>query len=132
MPLMLMQRDATVCMCHAKTRDPAQFTILADVLVVAAGHPNLILPQMVKTGLTVIDAGIAQLPDARLVGDAEIEGVHRKASYITLVLGWRKPDDSDYAPYQHDCIRGTCRSKSAREYGCGSTRDFAYRSKWHR
>ena len=45
--MMLMQRDATVCICHAKTRDLAQFTILADILVVAAGKPNLIVPQMV-------------------------------------------------------------------------------------
>lgn len=42
MALMLMQHEATVCICHAKTRDLAQFTILADILVVAAGHPNLI------------------------------------------------------------------------------------------
>jgi methylenetetrahydrofolate dehydrogenase (NADP+)/methenyltetrahydrofolate cyclohydrolase len=46
MALMLMQHEATVCICHAKTRDLAQFTLLADVLVVAAGYPNLILPQM--------------------------------------------------------------------------------------
>jgi methylenetetrahydrofolate dehydrogenase (NADP+)/methenyltetrahydrofolate cyclohydrolase len=87
MALMLMQRDATVCICHAKTRDLAQFTILADVLVVAAGHPNLILPQMVKTGVVVIDVGITRLPDGRLVGDVEFEGVRRKASYITPVPG---------------------------------------------
>jgi methylenetetrahydrofolate dehydrogenase (NADP+) / methenyltetrahydrofolate cyclohydrolase len=55
MALMLMQRDATVCICHAKTRDLAQFTILADILVVAAGRPNLIVPQMVRTGAVVID-----------------------------------------------------------------------------
>ena len=48
MALMLMQREATVCICHAKTRDLAQFTILADILVVAAGQPNLIVPQMVQ------------------------------------------------------------------------------------
>jgi len=41
-----MQHEATVCICHAKTRDLAQFTLLADVLVVAAGYPNLILPQI--------------------------------------------------------------------------------------
>jgi methylenetetrahydrofolate dehydrogenase (NADP+)/methenyltetrahydrofolate cyclohydrolase len=87
MALMLMQRDATVCICHAKTRDLAQFTILADILVVAAGHPNLILPQMVKTGAVVIDVGINRLPDGRLVGDVDFEGVRQKASYITPVPG---------------------------------------------
>lgn len=87
MALMLMQKDATVCICHAKTRDLAQFTILADILVVAAGRPNLIVPQMVRTGAVVIDVGINRLPDGRLVGDVDFEGVRQKASYITPVPG---------------------------------------------
>jgi methylenetetrahydrofolate dehydrogenase (NADP+) / methenyltetrahydrofolate cyclohydrolase len=84
---MLMQRDATVCVCHAKTRDLAQFTILADILIVAAGKPNLILPQMVKTGAVVIDVGINRLPDGRITGDVDFEGVAQKASFITPVPG---------------------------------------------
>lgn len=87
MALMLMQRDATVCICHAKTRDLAQFTILADILVVAAGKPNLILPQMVKTGAVIIDVGINRLPSGRLVGDADFEGLKGKVSHITPVPG---------------------------------------------
>lgn len=87
MALMLMQKDATVCICHAKTRDLAQFTILADILVVAAGQPNLIVPQMVKTGAVVIDVGINRMPDGRLVGDADFEGLLSKASYLTPVPG---------------------------------------------
>ena len=87
MALMLMQRDATVAICHAKTRDLAQFTILADILVVAAGKPNLIVPQMVKTGAVVIDVGINRLPDERLVGDTDFEGLKEKVSYITPVPG---------------------------------------------
>ncbi|MGE3147484.1 bifunctional methylenetetrahydrofolate dehydrogenase/methenyltetrahydrofolate cyclohydrolase FolD [Pseudorhodoplanes sp.] len=87
MALMLMQRDATVCICHAKTRDLAQFTILADILVVAAGRPSLILPQMVKTGAVVIDVGINRLPNGRLVGDVDFEGVRKKASFVTPVPG---------------------------------------------
>ena len=87
MALMLMQRDATVCICHAKTRDLAQFTILADVLVVAAGKRNLILPEMVRTGAVVIDVGINRLEDGRFVGDVDFEGVRQKASYITPVPG---------------------------------------------
>ncbi len=79
--MMLMQRDATVCICHAKTRDLAQFTILADILVVAAGKPNLIVPQMVKTGAVVIDVGINRLPDGKIVGDVDFEVVSQKASY---------------------------------------------------
>lgn len=69
---MLMQRDATVCICHAKTRDLAQFTILADILIVAAGKPRLILRQMVKTGAMVIDVGINRLPDGRITGDVDL------------------------------------------------------------
>jgi methylenetetrahydrofolate dehydrogenase (NADP+)/methenyltetrahydrofolate cyclohydrolase len=87
MALMLMQREATVSVCHVKTRDLAQYTILADILVVAAGKPNLILPQMVKHGAVVIDVGINRLPDGRLVGDVDFEGVRQKASYITPVPG---------------------------------------------
>jgi len=87
MALMMMRRDATVAVCHAKTRDLAQYTILADILVVAAGVPNLILPQMVRTGAVVIDVGINRLPDGRLVGDVDFEGVSRKASSITPVPG---------------------------------------------
>jgi methylenetetrahydrofolate dehydrogenase (NADP+)/methenyltetrahydrofolate cyclohydrolase len=87
MALMLMQREATVSICHAKTKDLAQFTILADILVVAAGKPNLILPQMVRTGAVVIDVGINGLPNGRLVGDVDYEGVAAKASYITPVPG---------------------------------------------
>jgi methylenetetrahydrofolate dehydrogenase (NADP+) / methenyltetrahydrofolate cyclohydrolase len=87
MAMMLMKTDATVCICHVKTRDLAQFTILADILVVAAGKPNLITAPMVKTGAVVIDVGINRLPDGRLVGDVDFEGVREKASYITPVPG---------------------------------------------
>jgi methylenetetrahydrofolate dehydrogenase (NADP+)/methenyltetrahydrofolate cyclohydrolase len=87
MALMLMQQEATVAICHAKTSDLAQYTILADILVVAAGQPNLIVPQMVRTGAVVIDVGINRLPDGRLVGDVDFEGVRQKASHITPVPG---------------------------------------------
>jgi methylenetetrahydrofolate dehydrogenase (NADP+) / methenyltetrahydrofolate cyclohydrolase len=87
MALMLMRKEATVAICHAKTRDLAQYTIIADILVVAAGQPNLILPQMVRSGAVVIDVGINRLPDGRLVGDVDFEGVRQKAGYITPVPG---------------------------------------------
>ena len=87
MALMLMQHEATVCICHAKTRDLAQFTLLADVLVVAAGYPNLILPQMVRTSAVVVDVGINRLADGKLVGDVDFARVAAKASYITPVPG---------------------------------------------
>lgn len=87
MALMLMARDATVSICHAKTRELAQYTILADILVVAAGVPNLIIPQMVKRGAVVIDVGINRLPDGRITGDVDFDAVRYKASAITPVPG---------------------------------------------
>jgi methylenetetrahydrofolate dehydrogenase (NADP+)/methenyltetrahydrofolate cyclohydrolase len=87
MALMLLHKDATVTVCHAKTRDLAQHTILADILIVAAGVPNLIIPQMVKKGAVVIDVGINKLADGRITGDVDFEGVKRKASWITPVPG---------------------------------------------
>lgn len=87
MALMLMQREATVSVCHAKTRDLAQFTILADILVVAAGCPNLITGPMVKKGAVVIDVGINRLANGQLVGDCDFEAVRRRASMITPVPG---------------------------------------------
>ena len=85
--MMLMQQDATVSICHKKTRDLAQYTMLADILVVAAGVPGLIIPQMVRTGAVVIDVGINRLPDGRIVGDVDFEGVRKKASFISPVPG---------------------------------------------
>ena len=87
MALMLMQREATVSVCHARTRDLAQFTILADILVVAAGCPNLIVGPMVKSGAVVIDVGINRLPDGRLVGDCDFASVSRRAAMISPVPG---------------------------------------------
>jgi methylenetetrahydrofolate dehydrogenase (NADP+)/methenyltetrahydrofolate cyclohydrolase len=84
---MFLQREATVAICHVKTRDLAQFTIAADILVVAAGQPNLVTAPMVRTGAVVVDVGINRLPDGRLLGDVEFETVRQKASYITPVPG---------------------------------------------
>ena len=85
--MMLMQQDATVAICHKLTRDLAQFTLLADILVVAAGVPNLIVPQMVRTGAVVIDVGINRLPDGSITGDVDFAGVSQKASLISPVPG---------------------------------------------
>jgi methylenetetrahydrofolate dehydrogenase (NADP+)/methenyltetrahydrofolate cyclohydrolase len=85
--LMLMHREATVAICHAKTRDLSQYTILADILVVAAGKPNLIVAPMIRTGAVVIDVGINFLANGKLVGDVDFEGVKQKASHITPVPG---------------------------------------------
>jgi len=85
--LMLMAEGATVSICHIHTRDLAQYTIMADILVVAAGVPGLIVAQMVKRGAVVIDVGINRLPDGRIVGDVDFAGVSAKAAAITPVPG---------------------------------------------
>jgi methylenetetrahydrofolate dehydrogenase (NADP+) / methenyltetrahydrofolate cyclohydrolase len=87
MAMMLLQREATVTVCHAKTRNLAQHTVLADILIVAAGRPGLIVPQMVRQGAVVIDVGINRLADGRIVGDVDFDGVKEKASWITPVPG---------------------------------------------
>ncbi|MGR9052046.1 MAG: bifunctional methylenetetrahydrofolate dehydrogenase/methenyltetrahydrofolate cyclohydrolase FolD [Gammaproteobacteria bacterium] len=87
MALMLLQKNATVSICTSKTRDLTQYTLLADILVVAAGKPNLVTANMVKPGATVIDVGINRLDDGRLVGDVDFEDVKKVAGYLTPVPG---------------------------------------------
>lgn len=87
MALTLMEREATVAVCHSKTRNLIEFTKLADILVVAAGQPKLIKKSMVREGALVIDVGVKRLANGRLFGDCDFEGVRRKASYLTQVPG---------------------------------------------
>jgi methylenetetrahydrofolate dehydrogenase (NADP+) / methenyltetrahydrofolate cyclohydrolase len=65
MALLLMHADATVTVCHSKTRDLRQFTREADILISAAGHPALVVPDDVKAGAAVIDVGTTRITDAR-------------------------------------------------------------------
>ena len=93
MAMMLLQRDATVSICHIQTRDLAQFTILADILVVGGRQTHLIMAQMVKPGAVVIDVGINRLPDGRLVGDVDFEGGEGRRSLDHAGAGRRGADD---------------------------------------
>ncbi|MBO4726532.1 MAG: bifunctional 5,10-methylenetetrahydrofolate dehydrogenase/5,10-methenyltetrahydrofolate cyclohydrolase [Clostridia bacterium] len=85
--LLLNNQNATVALCHRRTHNVAEFTRLADVVVVAAGCPKLLTADMVKKGAIVIDVGINRLPDGELVGDVDYENVAKKASAITPVPG---------------------------------------------
>jgi len=85
--LMLLLRHATITVCHTRTRDLADVTGRADILVAAAGRAELIRGGMVKEGAVVIDVGVNRLPDGRLVGDVAFSEVEPKASYITPVPG---------------------------------------------
>lgn len=85
--LMMLAKEATVTVCHRETKDLSLKTKGADILCVAVGKPNLITPDMVKQGVVVVDIGINVLPDGRVVGDVDFDGVSKKASYITPVPG---------------------------------------------
>ncbi len=84
--------NATVTICHTRTRDMASHTLKADILIVAAGHPRVITADMVKEGAVVIDVGINRIgktPEGKaiLCGDVDFDGVKEKASAITPVPG---------------------------------------------
>lgn len=85
--------NCTVTMCHTGTRNLAEITRQADILVVASGKSNTVTADMIKEGTVVIDVGVNRIPDAtkksgfRLVGDCDFEGMKEKASYITPVPG---------------------------------------------
>lgn len=84
--MLLLAQDATVTMAHSKTHDLTRVCLQADVIVAAAGQPQLITAEMVKPGATVIDVGINRL-DKKIVGDVEFESVRAKAKFITPVPG---------------------------------------------
>jgi len=83
---LLVKEDATVTVCHTRTRDLAAKTREADIVVVAAGHPGLVTGEMLKPGAVVVDVGI-NIVDGRIVGDVEFESAVRVASAITPVPG---------------------------------------------
>jgi methylenetetrahydrofolate dehydrogenase (NADP+)/methenyltetrahydrofolate cyclohydrolase len=88
MPLafILAREDATVTLCHSKTRDLAEKVRRADVVVVAAGKPGLVTGAMLKPGAVVIDVGI-NVVDGHIVGDVDFESAEKVASAITPVPG---------------------------------------------
>lgn len=85
--LLLLQKDATVTICHSKTADLAAVARQADILVAAIGRPKLVTAQMVKPGACVIDVGINRLPDGSLAGDVDFAAVQEVAGWITPVPG---------------------------------------------
>ncbi|MCX7741945.1 MAG: bifunctional methylenetetrahydrofolate dehydrogenase/methenyltetrahydrofolate cyclohydrolase, partial [Tepidimonas sp.] len=87
MALMLLQASATVTICHSATADLAHHTRQADVLVTAVGRPRMITAEMVKPGAVVLDVGINRLPDGKLCGDVDFDGVRQVAGWITPVPG---------------------------------------------
>jgi len=87
MALLLLAANATVTVCHSKTRDLPAHCRRADVLVAAIGRPRFVTGDMVKPGAVVIDVGINRLADGKLCGDVDFEAARARASLITPVPG---------------------------------------------
>ena len=92
MALMLLQKNATVTMCHSATKDLKAHTLQADVIVAAVGRRNVLTANMVKPGAVVVDVGMNRVPDGepnagKLCGDVDFDGVKEVASWITPVPG---------------------------------------------
>lgn len=85
--MMLLQKNATVTICHSRTPNLSDFTRQADVLVVAVGRPHMITGDMVHPGAIVIDVGINASPDGSIVGDVDIASVQQVAGALTPTPG---------------------------------------------
>jgi methylenetetrahydrofolate dehydrogenase (NADP+)/methenyltetrahydrofolate cyclohydrolase len=85
--LLLLQKDATVTVCHSKTEGLEIVARQADILVAAIGRPKLVGAAMVKPGACVIDVGVNRLADGSLAGDVDYEAVKDTAGWITPVPG---------------------------------------------
>ncbi len=87
MAMLLLEANGTVTICHSRTKNLGEVCRRADILVSAVGIPGIIRADMVKPGAVVIDVGINRLPDGRLAGDVDFEGVKNVASHISPVPG---------------------------------------------
>jgi methylenetetrahydrofolate dehydrogenase (NADP+)/methenyltetrahydrofolate cyclohydrolase len=87
MAMMLLGRDATVTICHSRTKDLKAITLQADVVVAAVGKRNVLTADMVKPGAVVIDVGMNRNDEGKLCGDVDFAGVKEVAGWITPVPG---------------------------------------------
>lgn len=85
--MMLLQKNATVTICHSRTANLADFTRQADVLIAAAGRANMLTAEMIRPGAVVIDVGINALPEGGIVGDVDFASVREVASALTPTPG---------------------------------------------
>lgn len=87
MSMLLLHKNATVTICHSRTKNLSEVTSSADILVAAVGRANFVTADMVREGAVVIDVGINRLDNGKLCGDVDFESVAPKCSYITPVPG---------------------------------------------
>jgi methylenetetrahydrofolate dehydrogenase (NADP+)/methenyltetrahydrofolate cyclohydrolase len=106
---LLLQKDATVTICHSKSKDLEGILKQADILVAAVGRAKLVTAAMVKPGACVIDVGINRLPDGKLAGDVDYESVKEVAGWITPVPGGVGP--MTIAMLLENCLRAAEREK---------------------
>ena len=100
-----LQKNATVTICHSKTKNLKEHTKRADVIISAIGKPRFVTEDMEKKGVVVIDVGINRDENGKLVGDVDFENVEKKASYITPVPGGVGP--MTIAMLMHNVIKAT-------------------------
>jgi methylenetetrahydrofolate dehydrogenase (NADP+)/methenyltetrahydrofolate cyclohydrolase len=108
---LLLQKDATVTICHSKSKDLAGICRGADILVAAVGRAKLVTAAMVKPGACVIDVGINRLPDGKLAGDVDYDSVKQVAGWITPVPGGVGP--MTIAMLLENCLSAAAREKPA-------------------
>ncbi|MBR6531066.1 MAG: bifunctional methylenetetrahydrofolate dehydrogenase/methenyltetrahydrofolate cyclohydrolase FolD [Clostridia bacterium] len=87
MAMLMLKENATVTICHSRTKNLKEVVAGADVIVAAVGRPNFVTADMVKDGAVIIDVGINRMDDGKLCGDVDFEACKDKASYITPVPG---------------------------------------------
>ena len=109
--LLLLQKDATVTICHSKTPRIETITRQADILIAAVGRAKLVGADMVKSGACVIDVGVNRLPDGKLAGDVDFDAVKEIAGWITPVPGGVGP--MTIAMLLENCLRAAAREQSA-------------------
>jgi len=85
--MLMLKENATVTVCHSKTKDLKKITREADIIVAAVGRARFVGADMVKDGAVVVDVGINRQEDGKLCGDVDFEAVEPIASYITPVPG---------------------------------------------
>ena len=108
MALLLLQRDATVTICHSRTKNLAAVTRQADVLVAAVGRARFVTANMVKPGACVIDVGVNRLEDGKLAGDVDFAAVCEVAGLVTPVPGGVGP--MTVAMLIHNAVNAALRS----------------------
>ena len=85
--IMLLHRNATVAICHTRTKNLTEICKMADILIAAAGRPGMITGDMIKEGAVVIDVGINRSDNGKLTGDVDFDSASEKAGWITPVPG---------------------------------------------